>query len=567
VTYSPKAQSYIDGVLAGSIVVCANVRLAVERARQDLDRENDPAWPFQFDSKKAERVCKFTELLCHIQGPKGGMRIALEPWQRFILETLFGWVWKDSGTRRFRRGYLHLPKGSGKTLLASAIALYLMCADGEEGADCVATATTLTQAKLVLDTARMMVLKDKVLQEKFGLRVRHSDVLQDRTNSRLRGLPAKGSSIEGIALHCAIVDELHAAKSRAMWDNLRTAASKRPQAMMLGISTAGDDISGIGYEVFSYVEALLNRRKDDAEFFGILYGIDPEDDWRSEDALRKANPNFGVSVDAKGVRAELNRALQLPSNEAAYRTKHLNEWLGTGGEEPFLPLDKVRKCYDPNLADDFTTAACAVGMDLASRLDLCAVARVHSKKIEDKTHYFAFVKAWLPAATLAKSQNASYQGWLRQGFLSETPGSVTDLEVIEAHIQELFGLYTVRDVSFDPLQSNYLITRLQKENPDKTDVFVEFGQYAKHFTPGMVELETAVADGRLHTNSPLLVWCLSNLRAKRGGNNLVYPSRPKDIALKIDAAVALAMALRSTATTPLDETPVSIYETRGILTI
>lgn len=562
--YSAKAQGYIDGVLLGAIPACQLVRNAVERAKRDLARESDPVWPFRFDSAKAARACKFIELLCHIQGPLAGQRIVLEPWQRFVIETIFGFVWKDSGTRRFRRAACFVPKGNGKSILAAGIALYLMAADGEGGADCICTATSLDQARIVLDTARNQALKDHVLCEKFGLQVLARKVVQPKSNSVLRGLPAKGSSIEGISLHAGVIDEIHASKGRTVYDNLRTACSKRTQALLFIISTAGDDISGIGYEVYSYCEGVLNGAKEDEEFFAILYGLDEGDAWDTEAAWRKANPNFGVSVDARGIRAECNRAVQLPSNEAAFRTKHCNEWVSAGGEEPFLPMEKVRKCFDPTLVDDFANTPCSVGMDLASRLDLCSVSRVHAKKIDGKTHYYAFSKSWLPAATLLRSQNASYQGWLRQGWLTETPGSVTDLEIIECHVLELLNLYAVRDISFDPLQSNYLVSRLQKQT-EKPDLFIEFGQFAKYFTPGMVELETAVADGRLHTNNPLLLWCLSNLRAKRTGANLVYPTRPKDIALKIDAAVAVVMALRSVAAIPLDETAKSVYEERGIL--
>ena len=558
------AAQYRADVASGKIPACEAVKQAC--ARSDRDHANtDELFPFRFDADKANRVCRFMELLKHIQGALAGQRLKLEPWQAFIITEIFGWLWKDSNTRRFKRGYIEIPRGNGKTFLAAGISIYLMCADNEGGADTVCTATSEMQARLVLDTARQMVLHDQGFQTKFGLEVTAHQIRQAKTTSRLRGLPSKASSLEGISLHGGVIDELHASKDRRVYDSLRTACSKRTQPLLLVATTAGDDTSGIGYEVHGYAEALLLGGKTDEEFFCVLYTADENIPWDTLDAARMANPNWGISVDAKGITAELNRALQLTSNEAAYRTKHLDQWLSSMGEEPFLQLDKVRKCHDATLKDEFEGSMCAVGMDLASRLDLCSVVRIHSKKIEEKQHYFIFATSWLPSATIAKSKNASYQSWLRQGWLVETPGSVTDLALIEEHVADLFGRYNVRDISFDPLQSNYLVTRLQARFPDKASAFIEFGQYAKFMTPGMIELETAVADGRLHTANPMATWCFSNLRCKRVGETLQYPTRPKAMDQKIDIGVATVMALRGCNMLPLDETIGSVYDNHGIL--
>jgi phage terminase large subunit-like protein len=560
-----RAAAYRAAVKSGEQVACDLVKQACARADRDHAREGELGYAFRFDAEKANRVCRFLELLKHVQGPLADTRLKLEDWQCFILTEIFGWVWRDTGTRRFRRGYVEVPKGNGKSLLAAGVSLFMAFADGEKGADCVCTATSMDQARIVLDTAREMCKKDVGFTTKFNLDVLAHKIEQRRSTSRLRGLPSKGSSIEGISLHGGIIDELHAAKGRTVYDNLRTACSKRTQSLLFIITTAGDDTSGIGYEVHSYTEALLAEEKSDEEFFGIIYTIDENDVWDTQAAAQKANPNWGVSVDARGVDAELNRAKQLASNEAAYRTKHLCQWLSSMGEEPFLQLDKVRKCHQSDLEDNFEGGMCAVGMDLASRLDLCSVVRIHSKKIDDKQHYYVFAKSWLPAATIAKSKNASYQAWLRQGWLAETPGSVTDLAQIEEHVAELFGKYNVRDISFDPLQSNYLVSRLQARFPDRAAAFVEFGQYAKFMTPGMIELETAVADGRVHTANPMATWCFANLRCKRVGQTLQYPTRPKAMDQKIDIGVATVMALRGCSIVPLDETVGSAYDTRGVI--
>jgi phage terminase large subunit-like protein len=564
-TFVEKADAYRADILSGKIPSCEWTRLAVKRATDDRAKQAEDGFPFTFDNAKAERVCKFISLLTHIQGPLAGERITLESWQCWVLSELFGWTWKTTGTRRYRRAYLEVSKGNGKTILASGIALYLMAADNEKGADVIATASSLEQARLCLDTARNMVLKDRVLQSKFGMDVLAHKVVQAKTVSKLRGLPAKGSATEGTSVHGAVLDELHLAKTRAVYDSLRTAASKRPQALLFCITTAGNDTSGVCYEVHTHVEELLLGKRVDESFWGCIWTLDDGDDWRNESAWRKANPNWGVSVDAQGLKEEAGRALQLASMEEGFKQKHLCIWSGSFGEIPFLPLEKVRPCYDSSLKDDMGGEA-ALGMDLASRLDLTAVVRIHAKRIENELHYYAFCTAWLPAETVSRSKNASYQSWLKGGFLVETPGSIVDLSFVEEHISEVLGKYRVRNILFDPLQSNLLVTRLQKNKPEHKDVFVEMTQSGKYFTPGMLLLEELVADGRIHTNSPLLMWCLANLRCKRGVTNLLFPTRPKDEAQKIDAAVALVMALTACSTTALDESLTkSVYEDRPIL--
>jgi len=551
-THFEKAAAYSAGVLSGVIPACNWVRLAVQRSVNDHAKQAQEGYPFRFDAAKGERVCKFIELLTHIQGPLAGQRITLEPWQAWFIMQLFSWVWKTSGTRRFKRAYLEVPKGSGKTILAAGLALYMLAADQEGGADVIATASSLEQARLCLDTARNQALKDAVLCSRFGLVVKAHRVEQPKTVSKLRGLPAKGSATEGTSIHFAVLDELHLAKSRAVYDSLRTATSKRPQAMLCCITTAGSDTSGVCFEVHEHIEAILSSTKVDESFFGIIFSIDDADDWQTESAWRKANPNWGVSVDAQGLREEAERARQLASMEEGFKQKHLCIWSGSQGEDPFLTLEKVRKCYDASLQDDFDGEA-ALGMDLASRLDLTAVVKLHAKRVDNVLHYYAFCKAWLPADTVANAKNASYKGWLQGGHLVATPGSIVDLSFVEDHVSELLSSYPVRQCTFDPLQSSMLVTRLMKTHPDKADCFVECTQGGKYYTGAMLLLEELVADGRFHTNSPLLMWCLANLRCKKGVTNLLFPSRPKDITLKIDAAVAALMALSACTTTSLDE--------------
>jgi phage terminase large subunit-like protein len=365
-------------------------------------------------------------------------------------------------------------------------------------------------------------------------------------------MPGKGSTIEGTSLHFGSIDELWASSGRHVYDALSTGTAKRHQSLLWMITTAGRDASGVCFELHDFCTRILSGDATDESVFCAIYTTDHDDPWDSLESAKKANPLWGVSIDPSVVEEEMRRAQQIPSQQATYRAKYLCEWTLNGGEEPFIDPLRVRACYDKDLdAAQFLGQPAVEGLDLASRLDMCSAARVHARRINKKVHVYAFSKSWLPEETFRASKNASYRGWQISGDLVVTPGNITDLDLIEQHMMSELAAYKIRDIGFDPLQSNMLVTHLQKNSPQT--VFAEVQQFAKYLTQGMNELEELCADGRLHTNSPLLIWSLMNLRAKHVGMNLIYPVSPKDRSLKKDAAVALVMALRSIHCVPLDE--------------
>jgi phage terminase large subunit-like protein len=565
------ARQYADDIIGGRIPAARTVILAAERARRDHARPEAPDWPYTFNEAAANKVCTFISGLKHVRdavSTKAAEKIELLPWQVFALTEIFGWMWRDNGKRRYRRAYIELGKGNGKSTLGSAIALYMMGADGEGGAEVLCAASLRDQARIVLDGARRMAQRDKELCKQLGIKVLANAIVQLRTQSILKSLPAKATSVEGVSLHCGILDEVHAQHGRALYDTLSTACTKRQQSLFLMVTTAGNDSAGVAFEIHQFLERLLAGEAEDNSFFALLFGIDVGDSWDDPVAWEKANPSWGVSVDPRAIAEEAKRAAQIPGEKRAFRVFHLSEWLLNGGDEPFLDSGCVRACYDRNLNEaEFAGQQCVIGLDLASRLDLCSCVRVHSRTINGKTHHFAFCRNWLPEATVREARTAAYTGWVETGQLVATPGAVTDLDVVEEFVFNEAQKYNVRDISFDPLQSNQIITHLQKLL-NRTDLFTEVGQFAKYLTPGMHELQESIGNGRLHTNSPILLWCLGNLQSRTLGMHMLMPARPKDRTLKIDAAVALVMALRSVNCVPLAESAkASPYLTRGILFI
>jgi phage terminase large subunit-like protein len=377
---------------------------------------------------------------------------------------------------------------------------------------------------------------------------------------------ACSTSVEGVQPSLAILDEVHAARGRELYDTLSTACGKTANGLLLMVTTAGNDSSGLGYEMSEFVSSLLNQECEADTFFALVYGTDPKDEWDNPLAWQKANPSWGVSVDPVALEAEAKTAKLMPGARNAFRIFHLSEWIANGADNTFLDFNAVRACYDKDLnEDDFKEQPAVFGCDLASKLDLCSTVSVHARKKDRDTHFYVFSTNWMPSHAVANSNVAALRTWVETGQLVVTPGAVTNQDDVEEEIFQQWKKCKARDMNYDPAQATMMMTHL-KNRTGNYDSFIEVTQFNRNMTDGMNLLQEIVADGRLHTNSPVLLWCLSNLRAQHGGLHFVWPVRPKDRQLKIDAAVALVMALKSIVACPLDESlNESPYAKRGIV--
>ena len=319
--YVSIANQYIADVLSGKQLACEWVIKACERQKRDL--EGLPG--YTFNPKRGAKVCYFVEHLRHTKGPLARQKIVLEPWQIFILTTVFGWV-DSTGARRFKDVYIEVPRGNGKSALSSGIALYMLAADGEYGAECYSFATTGDQAKIVFDVARQMALMSPDIKSVLNLTVQKHSITQLTTGSSFSAKNSKDDSLDGLNTHFGCIDELHAHKTRGLYDVIETSIGKRKQPMVWTITTAGFDTSGICYEVRTIVTMILNQTVQVESQFGIIYTIDDDDDWTSDAALIKANPNWGVSVNPETLISHREKALTLPSAVNNFKTKYLDVW-------------------------------------------------------------------------------------------------------------------------------------------------------------------------------------------------------------------------------------------------
>ncbi|PHM20945.1 MAG: terminase [Curvibacter sp. PD_MW3] len=542
------ATAYAEDVVAGKIVACKWHRLACQRHLKDLDRSRNGAMPYVWnpelkDSKgkpyhPAERICKFAELMPHIKGDWAakGQLIKLERWQIFILASIFGWVHKDSGKRRFRVADVIVPRKNAKSTLAAVIGLYMLAVDGEFGAEVYSGATSEKQAMEVFKPALLMTRSTPRYRQSYGVTANASNLSVAENNSKFE--PVIGKPGDGASPSCAIVDEYHEHKTSELFDTMKTGMMARKQALLLVITTAGADISGPCYLHQVELQKILEGVIENDQRFGIIFTVDEDDDWTTEAALIKANPNFGVSIERDVILGDLRDAIADPRKQNIFKTKHLNIWVAAAS--PWLNLFNLQKAGDSSITlETQPWDGSVIGLDLASKQDIASVVVLCWADEEEKRDYTAISRNYVPEAALEKPENAHYQAWVNSGHLIATPGNMISLSQIEEDVVEITRQISVREVAKDPWGGHQMGANLEEEGITVVDI----PQQVRYLSDPMKEIAALVDSGRFHHDgNPAYVWMLSNVEVKEDRNENVFPRKAR-ASNKIDAAIATIVAM------------------------
>jgi phage terminase large subunit-like protein len=535
--YFDRALAYARRVVALEEVAGRPERLACARFLRDLERAGTDDFPYVLDRAAGGRACRFIELLPHIKGEwakpvyvAGVLQYATIHWQIFIELQLFGWKHRDTGLRRFRRSYEEIARKNAKSTRVAGRLLYLLVADGEPGAHCYSAATTGDQAREVFDVARNMALRKPDFLARFGADIGKHDITVPSTASSFKPLNAEGSTLDGLNVHGCGVDEVHAHKTRAVWDVLDSATGARSQALISAITTAGSDRSGICYELRDYTLKVLEGVVTDDTWFGIVYTIDDGDLWHDPAVWRKANPNLGVSVKLDDMEAACRKALAQPSAVANFLTKRLNVWVNS--DQAWMDMVAWERCADTSLQlDDFAGERCWIGMDLAEKRDFAALVLVFQRG--DTVYWFP--RLYLNEAAIEESGNAHLQGWARAGHVVVTDGNATDFDVIADDLRSYCQRFDVAEIPFDPALSRYFATKLVEEGLP----LVEIRQAPMFFTQPLTHVENLVLENKLRFDgNPVFTWMMSNVEvAVSKFNGLKQPSKGR-AENKIDGPIA-----------------------------
>lgn len=542
--YCQRAVRYAQAVVKRQIPACRWVRQACKRQLADLRRWKKTG-PYEFDQAIAGEWCEFVEHLPHIKGPLAGSSIQLEDWQCFLITTAFGWLRRGTPYRRFRRVYIEVPRGNAKSTLSSGLILKAAFADGEGGAECYSAAVTRDQAKIVFLDAQHMCRSRPDLRDALGVEILAQALVQPGTASLIKAVASESNALDGLNIYFGCIDELHAHRSRFVYDTLETGTGKRPASMLWVITTAGSDRAGICYEVRGYATKVLEEVVQDDALFAVIYTIDEKDDWTKEASWIKANPNWGISVMPETIRDLAKKAMEMPGAQQSFKTKHLNVWVNAN--QAWMNMLKYQRCADPKLLiEDFEGEECWVGLDLASKIDIAARAALFRRMIEDIEHYYLFCRFWLPEEALHDGRNSQYLGWASAGLLQTTPGDVLDFGAVELDLEDLSRRFDVQEIAYDPWQATQLATNMM----DQGAPMVEFRKTVANYTEPMKLLDALIRKRQLHHDgNPVLEWMFSNVVCHVDAKGNIYPRKEREES-KIDGVDASISALARAVAKP-----------------
>lgn len=495
----------------------------------------------------------FHEVLTHVKGPLGGQPLRLEPWQIAVIGNLFGWLRPD-GTRRYREGFVYIPRGNGKTTLSAGIPLYVLFCEEERGKEIYAAAADREQAGILFNIARDMVLAERELWSRC--RVLQKSLVREDEGSFFRAISSDANTKHGANASCVVIDELHAQRDRELVDVLETSTGKRRQPIFLTITTADFDRpveESICNEKHKYASDVRDGLISDPAFLPAIYEAETEDDWKDPAIWRKANPNLGVSVVVDDFERKFQKACIEPSFENTFKRLHLN--MKTEQDRRFIRMEDWDRCAKAVDEESLVGRRCFAGLDLSNTEDITAFVLLFPDDDGAVLPYF-----WAPdekaALRESRSKRAKYVTWSKDGLLELTPGERIDYDRVVARIVELAERFDIQEIGVDPWNASAVISKL-------TAAGLKVSKHHQGF-PSMSgptkQFEVMVVAQKLaHGGHRILRWMASNVAVDYDSMGNLKPAKGKS-ADKIDGIVALIMAIGAAA---LGEEEDNVYLERG----
>lgn len=523
---------YPTKVLNGEIVAGEFIKLACKRFLCYLESDT-----IIFDSKKAEKVVTFIQKLRLSTGKFANKPFRLTEWQKFIIYYVYGLVYKDSGLRITRELYLQLSRKSGKTALASAMALYHLVADGENDGQVIFAANSTAQAQLAFTMATNYV---SYLDPRGKYFRKYRDSIKfPTTKSIMKVVSADANRLDGLNVSAAVVDEYHAAPNNAVSEVLSSSVGMRTQPLIIYVTTSGFDLTSPCYTMRNTCVELLNGKIKDDSLAAFIFELDGKDDIEDSENWVKCQPNLGLTVTKDYIESELQKAKNNPSLMVNFKTKILNIWCSNAVGE-WIPSEYLLKCSEKVNLGDWTNYVCYVGLDLSSVSDITAISVLIFDNINQKYIFKNFY--FLPQTALQESPNREkYRNWNLQKFLDLTSGNVVDYEYILNRIQQINKIVPIEAISYDSWQSTALIIKLTELGFN----CVPFSQSVGSMNRPTRHLEMIARNGHLVIDdNPITRWMFANCELREDYNNNVKPIKSNKMSEnKIDGVAAMCDAL------------------------
>jgi phage terminase large subunit-like protein len=511
-----------------------------------------------FDLEAGDFPCDFIEAFCRqSKGEWAGRPLILLDWQRDFLRRLFGWKAPD-GRRRFKRAYLEVAKKNGKSTLSSGVLLFMLLADGEGAPECYLNACDRKQARIVFDEAARMVQASPELSSRLEVIDSSHRIVWEKGNGVALANSAEAPNKDGLNPSFVEFDELHRQPDTALWDVFEYAAAARRQPLTLSITTAGEDESGVWFEQRDYSEKVARGEIPDITHLGVVYRADPKDDLDDPATWYKANPSLGHTIDLEDFRRELAAAKETPRKLAGFLRLRLN--IVCKSDVVFIAPEEWKRCGSPK-PDPARLAhlSCYAGGDLSRTTDLTAVVALWG---DESLGYDLRAWFWVPEENIlerSRRDRVDYLLWVKQGWITATPGAVVDYAYIRKTLVDLAGENDLRKLLFDPWNATQLVSELRDEDGLPAD-FIRQG-FLSHSAPTK-HLERLVKTRKIrHGNNPVLTWMMGNAVSVQDAHENIKLDKQKS-RCRIDGAIALVNALAAAMSDP--DGGESVYEHRGL---
>ncbi|QOC89871.1 terminase large subunit [Micromonospora craniellae] len=498
-----------------------------------------------FDPDRVDHVLASFRQLRHTQGRLAGLPLIPDPWQvAYILAPVFGWVrWDEDAeayVRIIRTLYVDVPRKNGKSTLCGGIAIYMACADGEQGAQVVTAATSERQAGFVFNPIKTLAAKSRALAR--FVKALAKKVIHKPSGSTIEVVSSAADAQHGANIHCGVVDELHVHKTPDLLEAIETGTGSRTQPLIVIITTADSGRRETAYDrKRRLVEQLASGVLVDETTYGVIWCADPEADPFAEATQRAANPGYGISPTRAYLRSKANGARNSPAELAAYQRLHLG--VRTKQETKYLTLVSWDRNAGAVDEDALTGREAFGGLDLASTSDLIALCWL----FPDDGGYDALWRLWTPeenVANLDKRTAKAASRWVKEGLLLTTPGNVADYDFVQAQIEQDIETFDVASLGYDPWNATQLTNNLSAAGAP----LVKVRQGLQTLSPPLKEVQRLLLAGRedrpllRHGGNPAVRWQVDNLSVHTDPAGNVKPDKARS-AEKIDAVSSLVTAM------------------------
>jgi phage terminase large subunit-like protein len=538
---------YSHDVIDGRIIACQKHKWACVRFLRDIEREGTDEFPFIFDEKKAMRFLKWMTLFKHTKGVLKGQHIRPHEIQVFVFGNIYGWVHKDTDYRRFKKGYWQVGRKNAKSQSLACVASYEAMAFGESMSEVYIGATKTEQARIVWKETEAMLAGCPELKGKYE--VKYGAIHHPKSRSIIRPLSKEDRKTgDGLNPQCGIIDEYHAHETDEIYNILDSGMIARAQPLLMIITTAGTNLNNPCYRSeYQYVSRLLNPNDpvENERYFAMVNELDKDengnliDDIKDEKAWLKANPIAASYPEGiENIRAKLKEALEKPGKMDDFLTKNMNVWINKR-EQAYISAERWAACGTENLPY-ISGLDAYVGVDLSATTDLTSVS------IEvplDDGKFVVLSHSFIPKEKLderVKTDKMPFDQWVRQGWITATPGAVVDYTFVREYIKSIEEKYgvLVKEICYDKYNARHLMQELEADG----FMTVEIPQGIRYLTEPTKNFRTKVFEKKIiHNQNPVLTWAVGNAVTRKDAqeNIMLDKSKSSD---RIDPLAALINA-------------------------